>query len=128
MSDHYMPTVLQYGYWKARCVQDNIMRIHQKDFLYFTGPNLFYPEKIIKRDPPDFSSRQTKQKATQEENRESNKEEIEELEEFASKYERGVRQENVRSKTKELTGTLPYVLSHTSVMSYHPFTPTKTSR
>ena len=89
-------------------MQDNMIRINQKDFSYFTGPNLFYPEKIIKRDPPDFSSRQTKQKETQEENRESNKEEIEELKEFAREYGRGMRQENVRSKTKELTGTLPY--------------------
>ena len=30
---------------------------------------------------------------------------------FAGEYGRGVRQENVRSKTKELTGTLPYALS-----------------
>ena len=31
--------------------------------------------------------------------------------EFAGEYGRGVRKENVRSKTKELTGTLPYALS-----------------
>ena len=30
---------------------------------------------------------------------------------FAGEYGRGVRQENVRSKAKELTGTLPYALS-----------------
>ena len=30
--------------------------------------------------------------------------------EFAVEYGRGVREENVRSKTKELTGTLPYAL------------------
>ena len=72
-------------------MQDNMMRIYQKDFSYFAGPNLFYSEKIIKRGPPDFNSRQTKQRATQEENRESNKEEIEELKEFASEYGRGVR-------------------------------------
>lgn len=33
------------------------------------------------------------------------------MQEFAGEYGRGVRQENVRSKTKELTGTLPYALS-----------------
>lgn len=33
------------------------------------------------------------------------------MREFAKEYGRGVRQENVRSKTKELTGTLPYALS-----------------
>lgn len=32
-------------------------------------------------------------------------------EEFAREYGRGARQENVRSKTKELTGTLPYAIS-----------------
>ena len=33
------------------------------------------------------------------------------MREFAGEYGRGVRQENVRSKTKELTGILPYALS-----------------
>ena len=32
------------------------------------------------------------------------------MREFAGEYGRGVRQENVRSKAKELTGTLPYAL------------------
>ena len=31
--------------------------------------------------------------------------------EFVGEYGKGVRQENVRSKTKELTGTLPYAIS-----------------
>jgi hypothetical protein len=33
------------------------------------------------------------------------------MREFVSEYGRGVRQENVRSKTKEVTRTLPYSLS-----------------
>ena len=33
------------------------------------------------------------------------------MREFVREYGKGVRQENVRSKTKELTGTLPYPLS-----------------
>ena len=33
------------------------------------------------------------------------------MREFVGEYGKGVRQENVRSKTKELTGTLPYALS-----------------
>ena len=33
------------------------------------------------------------------------------MREFVREYGKGVRQENVRSKTKELTGTLPYALS-----------------
>ena len=50
-ADHDMPTVLQYGYKRARCVQDNMMRIYQKHFSYFTCPNSFYPERIINSDP-----------------------------------------------------------------------------
>ena len=37
------------------------------------------------------------------------------MREFAGKYGRGVRQENVRSKAKELTGTLPFALSSLSM-------------
>ena len=37
------------------------------------------------------------------------------MREFAEEYGRGVRQENVRSKEKELTGTLPYALSTLSM-------------
>ena len=37
------------------------------------------------------------------------------MREFAGEYGRGVRQENVRSKAKELTGTLPYALSSLSM-------------
>ena len=33
------------------------------------------------------------------------------MREFSEEYGRGVRQEIVRSKTKELTGTLPYAFS-----------------
>jgi hypothetical protein len=33
------------------------------------------------------------------------------MREFVSEYGRGVRQENVRSKKKKITGTLPYSLS-----------------
>ena len=37
------------------------------------------------------------------------------MREFAGEYGRGVRQENVRSKAKELTGTLQYALSSLSM-------------
>ena len=69
-ADHDIPTVLQYGYKRARCVQDNMMRIYQRHFSYFTCPNSFYPERIINSDPPDFGLRQTKQMATHEGNQE----------------------------------------------------------
>ena len=44
-ADHDMPTIAGYAYKRARCVKDDIMRIYQKRFSYFTGPNSFYPEK-----------------------------------------------------------------------------------
>ena len=43
------------------------------------------------------------------------------MREFAGEYGRGVRQENVRSKTKELTGTLSCALS---ILSMCPTTTT----
>ena len=59
--DHDMPTVAGYAYKRARCVKDDMMRIYQKSFSYFTRPNSFCPEKIINSDPPETESRATKQ-------------------------------------------------------------------
>ena len=39
-ADHDMPTVANYAYRRARCVEDDMLRIYQKDFSYFTGPIL----------------------------------------------------------------------------------------
>ena len=110
-ADQDMPTVTNYAYRRARCVQDGMLRIYQGEFSYFTGPNSFYPEKIIK--PPNIKKRPNKQSAitdgtgSKEEDR--RREAV--MREFVREYGKGVRQENVRSKTKELTGTLPYALS-----------------
>ncbi|EDO46508.1 predicted protein [Nematostella vectensis] len=111
-ADHDMPTVAGYANRRARCVEDDIMRIYQKGFSYFTGPNSFYPEKIITSDPPTMASRATKKvlRRSNEEREEDKRQEMA-MREFASEYGRGVRQENVRSKSKENTGTLPYALS-----------------
>ena len=90
-----------------------MLRIYQGEFSYFTGPNSFYPEKIIKGEPPNIKKRPNKQSAitdgtgSKEEDR--RREAV--MREFVREYGKGVRQENVRSKTKELTGTLPYALS-----------------
>ena len=60
-----------------------------------------------------MASRATKQsvvsKGSGEKDIDKRREEV--MREFVSEYGRGVRQENVRSKTKEITGTLPYSLS-----------------
>ena len=61
-------------------------------------PNSFYPEKIIKGEPPNIKTRPSKQSQISEGT--GNKEEDERRE--AVMHE---------SKTKELTGTLPYALS-----------------
>ena len=90
-----------------------MLRIYQGGFSYFTGPNSFYPEKIIKGEPPNIKKRPNKQSAitdgtgSKEEDR--RREAV--MREFVWQYGKGVRQENIRSKTKELTGTLPYALS-----------------
>ena len=57
--DHDMATVANYAYRKARCVEDDMLRIYLKDFSYFTGLNSFYPEKIIKVNPQTSRSYQT---------------------------------------------------------------------
>lgn len=60
-ADHGMPTAVGYAYRRARCVEDDMLRIYQKHFSFFTGPNSYYLEKIIKSDPPNIKSRTNKQ-------------------------------------------------------------------
>ncbi|CAH3182784.1 unnamed protein product [Porites lobata] len=112
-ADHDVPTVANYAYRRARCVEDDMLRIYQKDFSYFAGPNSYYPEKIIKGEPPNIKTRPNKLSAITEgtgsKEEDTRRETV--MREFAKEYGRGVRQENVHSKTKELTGTLPYDLS-----------------
>ena len=112
-ADHDLPTVANYAYRRARCIDDDLMRIYQADFSYFTGPNSFYPEKIIKGEPPNIKTQPKTQpemiEGTGSKEEDTRREAV--MLEFAGEYGRGVRQENVRSKTKELTRTLPYALS-----------------
>ena len=112
-ADHDMPTVIGYAYRRARCVEDDMLCIYQKHFSHFTGPNSYNPEKIIKSDPPDITSRANKQARICEGtgNKEEDKRREDTMRDFVREYGRGVRQDNVRSKTKEQTGTLPYALS-----------------
>ena len=88
-------------------------RIYQKDFSYFTGPNLFCSEKIIKGEPPNIKRRPSKQSQISEGtgSKEEDRRREAVIREFVGEYGKGVRQENVCSKTKELTCTLPYALS-----------------
>ena len=112
-ADHDMPTMANYAFRRTRYVQDDMLRIYQKDFSYFTRPNSFYPEKIIKGEPPNIKRRPSKQSRISEGtgSKEQDKRREAVMREFVGEYGKGVRQENVRSKTKEFTGTLPYALS-----------------
>ena len=60
-ADHDMPTVANYAFRRARCVQDDMLRIYQKNFSYFNRPNSFCPEKIIKGEPPNIKRQPSKQ-------------------------------------------------------------------
>ena len=78
------------------------------------GPNSFYPEKIMKGKPlsikkwPNKHAVNYRQRIRMQKKRTKN----ENLRcENLSEYGKGIRQENVRSKTKELSGSLPYALS-----------------
>ena len=68
---------------------------------------------MIKGEPPNIKARLNKQPAITEgtgsKEEDTRRETV--MREFAGEYGRGVRQENVHSKTKELTGTLHYALS-----------------
>ena len=88
-------------------------RIYQKDFSYFNGPNLFCSDKIIKGEPPNIKRRPSKQSQISEGtgSKEEDRRREAVIREFVGEHGKGVRQENVCSKTKELTGTLPYALS-----------------
>ena len=118
-ADHDLPTVVNYPFRRARCVQDDMFYIYQKDFSYFTGPNSFYPGKIIKGKSPNIKKRPNKQSQISEGagSKEEDKRREAVMWEFVGEYGKGVRQENVRSKTKELTGTLLYALFMHSVIT-----------
>ena len=118
-ADHDMPTVVEYAYKRARCVQDNIIRIYQKNFSYFIGPSSYYLKKIIKvQDPPNMANRRKKKH----DGIVIPKAEEEVLKDFARENGKGVRQLNVRSKTKEQIGMLPYaVITRPNVISPSEF-------
>ena len=82
-------------------------------FFVFHGTKFFLSRKIIKSDPPNMDTRATKQSVVSKGSGNKDEDKLREnvMREFVSEYGRGVRQENVHSKTKEITGTLPYALS-----------------
>ena len=110
---HNRPIVANYACGRARCVEDDMLHIYQKDFSSFTEPTSFYLGRCIEGEPPNIKTQPNKPSAIAEGT--GSKEEYTRREtvtrEFAGEYGRGVRQENVSSKTQELTGTLPYALS-----------------
>ena len=81
-------------------------------FLFYRA-KLVYPEKIIKGEPPNIKKRPNKQSAITDGTggKEEDRRREAVMREFVREYGKGVRQENVHSKTKELTGTPPHALS-----------------
>ena len=78
------------------------------------GPIHFIRRKLSKVNPQSIKMRPNKQSEITEGTGSKEEEDIRRetvLREFAWEYGRSIRQENVRSKTKELTGTLPCALS-----------------
>ena len=92
-ADHDMPTVANYACRRTRCVEDDMLRIYQNDFAYFTGPNSFYLEKIINGQPANIKTRPNKQSSITEgtccKEGDSRRENV--MREFPGEYERGVR-------------------------------------
>ena len=108
-ADHDMPKVANYTYRRARYVEDvedDMLRVYQKDFSYFTRPNSFQTPNIKAR--PNKQPAITEGTGSKEEDTRCRETA---MREFAREYGRSVKRENVRSRTKELTGTLPYALS-----------------
>ena len=107
-ADHDLPTVAHYVYRRAAHLSEGFLIFYWTQFI-LSGEN-------YQRWTPKHQDATTQQSAiTEGRNSSGSKEEDTMREtvmrEFAEEYGRGVRQENVRSKTKELTGTLPYALS-----------------
>ena len=76
-------------------------------FHYFTGPNSYYPKKVMDSSPPPKPPvtliEEGIAKMTLEETRE--------MRDFATSLRRSVRHHSVREKSKEDTGHLPYAIT-----------------
>ena len=58
-ADHDMPTVTNYAYRRARCVEDDKLRIYQRDSHISLGPIHFVPRKLSKVNPQTSRRDQT---------------------------------------------------------------------
>ena len=66
-ADHDMPTVANYAYRRARCVEDDMLRIYQKDFSYSLGPIHIIRRKLSKVNPQTSRRDQTSCQQSQKE-------------------------------------------------------------
>lgn len=103
-----MPTQLAYGTRRSTCLRELDKHMYDGEFVYFTGPSSYYPEKIIHASPPPYPSKVSK---LQEGISKLSLTDKLTLHDFAGVYGRSVRQNSVREKTKEETCHLPYEVS-----------------
>ena len=91
-------------------------------FHYFTGPNSYYPKKVMDSSPPPKPPvtliEEGIAKMTLEETRE--------MRDFATSLRRSVRHHSVREKSKEDTGHLPYAITF-SFQEREPSSKTETT-
>lgn len=90
------------------CLRELDKHMYDGEFVYFTGPSSYYPEKIIHASPPPYPSKVSK---LQEGISKLSLTDKLTLHDFAGVYGRSVRQNSVREKTKEETCHLPYEVS-----------------
>ena len=58
--DNPMPTQLAYGTRRSTCLRELDKRMYDGEFVYFSGPSSYYPEKIIHASPPPYPSKVSK--------------------------------------------------------------------
>ncbi|PFX14303.1 hypothetical protein AWC38_SpisGene21552 [Stylophora pistillata] len=98
-----MPTQLEYGIRRTTCVRELEKRMYRGHFHYFTGPKSYYPDKVLDSPPPPKPSISL----IEDQMEKLSHSDTNELREFASSFEKSVRQHTVRDKSKEDTGQLP---------------------
>ena len=102
-----MPTQLEYVIRRTACVQELEKRMYIGHFHYFTGPKSYYPDKVMNSFPPPKPAISLIEDGMEKLTLDDGKE----LKEFAVSLGKSVRQHNVRDKSKEDTGHLPYPVS-----------------
>ncbi len=105
------PDPHQYSIRRQQCLYNDMKRKYTQDFSYFTGPREYYPDKEVagrasyvpslsNQLPPPVLDISKEEKLIQKQA----------MLQIAGEFGRGVKQQKVRDRTKELPGSLPYVM------------------